>query len=203
MASKRDISDMATHSGVQLALGKLFGIPSSRLQGIARELNYADLRQNVGRGRHPAHVSGADIFAYALPIVMRVPIRDIGRSLADILRMPAEPPSYALHGGARQGEHPPDFATTGIGSTFGDVIGQLIDGDLQSAFGYADDIAIAIEVDTPGLHATVRIHSQDADLTISFSHPSLEPRHEPPLPWQTTYMTERLINRLALISKRP
>lgn len=203
MASRRDISDMATHSGVQLALSRLFGIPSSRLQGIARELNYADLRQNLGRGRRPAHISGAEIFAYALPIVTRMPIRDIGRSLADILKMPAERPTYALHGGVGQGERLPDIANIGIGHTFGDVVGQLIDGELQSAVGFADESAIAIEVDTPGLHATVRIHGQDADLMISFSRPSLEPRHDTPLSWQTTYMTERLINRLALISKQP
>jgi len=137
---------MATHSGVQIALGRLFGIPSSRLQRIARELNYAELHQSAGRGRHPVHLTGAEIFAYALPIITRLPTKDIGRSLCAILKMPVAQLSCDSRTGAGQNEQHPDSASTSIGRTFGDVVGQIIDGDLQSAFGFTDDSAIAIEV---------------------------------------------------------
>ncbi len=192
---------MATHSGVQIALGRLFGIPSSRLQRIARELNYAELRQSAGRGRHPVHLTGADIFAYALPIITRLPTKDIGRSLGAILKMPVAQLSCDSHTGAGQNEQHPDSASTNIDRTFGDVIGQIIDGDLQSAFGFTDDSGIAIEVDMLRLQATVRIHGQNGVLAIDFFYPMLEPRQDPFLSWQTTHITERLINRLAMILK--
>ena len=194
---------MATHSGVQIALGRLFGIPSSRLQRIARELNYAELRQSAGRGRHPVHLMGADIFAYALPIITRLPTKDIGRSLGTVLKMPVGQLSCESHTGAGQDEHHPDSAFTSIDRTFGDVVGQIIDGDLQSAFGFTDDSAIAIEVDMLRLQATVRIHGQGGVLAISFASPIVEPRQDPFLSWQTTHITERLMNRLAIISKLP
>ncbi|MBU1836989.1 MAG: hypothetical protein KJ834_13230 [Alphaproteobacteria bacterium] len=194
---------MATHSGVQIALGRLFGIPSSRLQRIARELNYANLCQSTGRGRHPANLTGADIFAYALPIITHLPTKDIGRSLGTVLKMPVGQLSCESHTGAGQDENPPVRAFTSIDRTFGDVVGQLIDGDLQSAFGFADDSKIVIEVDMLRLQATVRTHDQGGVLAISFSSPMTESRQDPFLSWQTTHITKRLMNRLAMISKLP
>ncbi len=40
---------MATLLGVQFVLSSLFSVPGSCLQGVARELNCADLRPNTGR----------------------------------------------------------------------------------------------------------------------------------------------------------
>jgi len=51
--------------------------------------------------------------------------------------------------------------------------------------------------------ATVRIHGQGGVLAISFASPIVEPRQDPFLSWQTTHITERLMNRLAIISKLP
>ena len=203
MAAKRDFTAMATHSGLQIALGRLFGIPSSRLQRIARELNYANLCQSTGRGRHPVHLMGADIFAYALPIITRLPTKDIGRSLGTVLNMPVGQLSCESDTGEGQDEQHFSSASNSIGRTFGDVVGQIIDGDLQSAFGFADDSEIVIEVDMLRLQATVRIHDQGGVLAISFASPMTEPRQGPFLSWQTTHITERLMNRLAMISKLP
>jgi hypothetical protein len=203
MASKRDFTAMATHSGVQIALGRLFGIPSSRLQRIGRELNYANLCQSTGRGRHPANLTGEDIFAYALPIITHLPTNDIGRSLSAILKMPVGQLACESHTGKGQDKQHPDSASTSIGRTFGNVVGQIIDGDLQSAFGFTDDSAIAIEVDMLRLQATVRIHDQAGVLAIGFASPVMESRQDPFLSWQTTHITKRLMNRLAMISKLP
>jgi hypothetical protein len=203
MAAKRDFTSMATHSGVQIALGRLFGIPSSRLQRIARELNYAELRQSAGRGRHAVHLTGADIFAYALPIITRLPTKDIGRSLGTILKMPVGQLSREAHTGEGQDEPHPVRALTSIDRTFGDVVGQIIDGDLQSEIELTDDSDIVIEVDMLRLQATVRIHDQGRVLAIDFFYPMLEPRQDPFFSWETTHITKRLMNRLAMISKLP
>ena len=192
---------MATHSGVQIALGRLFGIPSSRLQRIARELNYAELRQSEGRGRHPVNLTGADIFAYALPIITCLPTKDIGRSLPAVLKMPMGNLAGETHAGAGQDEQHSNNATISTGRTFGDMVGQIIDGDLQSAFEPTDDSEIAIEVDMLRLQAIVRIHGQDGVSTIGFTYPVLETPRDALLSWQTTHITQLLINRLAMISK--
>ncbi len=53
----------------------------------------------------------------------------------------------------------------------------------------------------PGINT--KVSGGDVVMKITFSYPAIEPRPDSPMSWQTTQMTERLINRLAKMSKQP
>ena len=188
---------MTTNAGLQIAVGDLLGASHSRMTSLGRALDHADLR-----GAH--RMRGRDAIAYALPVVMGMAARDVPTQLAEILALPIHAGRWTegdtTRWAARRGLGTSDV---GLGRTFGDIAGQVVDGDLQSLLGLDPACAVTITVDSFGPQVTLAARDGDNQIAIVFASREFDPEGSAPLARRTTTLDERLIVRLAEILEAP
>jgi hypothetical protein len=192
---------MTTNSGLQLAIGKLLDIPLTRMTSIGRELDYAGLRATGANGRAGLPMAGRDALAYALPNIMGMQPKEISASLTAIFELPLCDGRWIQDGDVQwMARRRLGTRAINIGKTFGDVVGQMIDGAFQQALGMDPACDVRISIDISGPHAKLHARDDRSEVSISFVQGDMTAE---PLASRVTHFDQRLIGVLAEIVGTP
>ncbi|MFT5651406.1 MAG: hypothetical protein ACJAWC_002757 [Yoonia sp.] len=187
---------MVTNANMEGMLSERFSVPVTRLQANGRHLLKAGLRESGGKGRGSTHMTGRDVGAHMLVLAMKVQTKDIVDIIAPVMQMSLrhghwvmkdQGQVWGIDAPSTGGAFTQALRSAGTGSkefptaaTFGDFLGQWIDGVFEPALGtYLNGEAMVVISDI-GPRADFTFHDGENEVALSFSDTD-EPAPERPI----------------------
>jgi hypothetical protein len=187
---------MVTNAIMEGMLSERFGIPVTRFQTNGRQLLNGGLRAYGGKGSGSTQMKGRDIGAHMLVLAMKVQTKDIIEVIAPVMQMSLrrghwvmkdQGQVWGIDAPSTGGAFTQALRSAGTGSkefptaaTFGDFLGQWIDGVFEPALGtYLNGEAMVVISDI-GPRADFTFFDGENEVALSFSGTD-EPAPERPI----------------------